>query len=525
MRANALGRLGSRPDIFWLAAGIALFAGAVIRLANINQFGFNSDEAVYAGQAAALAGNQSYADMFGIFRAHPLLVQFMVAVLFKLGGVNDLVPRLVAVITGLALVCVAGAFALRTGNRGASLIALVLAALSPYAIVISRQFLLDGPMALFCALSLFFVVVYIRRPSSTSLVAAAAAAGLAFLAKETGILLLPAYILFFLVCPSVPLGLRSAIQALGVYLLTVAPFPLALLLGGGNRIVGQYAAWQVLRRPNHTPDFYLHVLPDLGLPMVIFAIVGIVFALRRRNPEDVLLLCFIAVTFGFFQLWPVKGYQYLVVLVMPAAVLAADGLLKLAALLARIPESWRPPTFARARMALVAASVVVLAGSLAAASGVSPAVDATSDEQAKVVPQTFLAGSGGLEAGRPAGLWVNSHTPPGSRFLTIGPSFANVIQFYGQRVAQALSVSPNPLHRNPAYEPVGNPDLEIRSGRFQYLVYDAYSASRTPYFAAQLQKYVTKHDGTAIYTGRVSMRQSDGKVVEVPTVVIYEVHP
>jgi 4-amino-4-deoxy-L-arabinose transferase-like glycosyltransferase len=525
LSANALSRLANRPDLPWLVAYVVLAAAALIRVANIDQFGFNSDEAVYAGQAAALAGNQNYADMFGIFRAHPLLVQFMVAVLFKLGGVNDLVPRVLAVIAGLALVCVAAAFAYRTGNRAAALIALVFAALSPYAITISRQFLLDGPMALFCALSLYFMAIYIRRPSRTPLVASAAAAGLAFLAKETGILLLPAYILFFLIRPSVPLSLGNALRAAGVYLLTVAPFPLALLLGGGNRVVGQYAAWQVLRRPNHTPDFYLHVIPDLGLPMVILAVVGIFFVLRKRRPEDLLLLCFMAVTFGFFQLWPVKGYQYLVVLVMPTAVLAADGLLELASQLSRLPKSWRPPTLVRARTALVAASVVVLGATLVAAAGVPRVVDATSDEQTSVAPQTFLAGTGGLEAGRPAGLWVRSHTPPGSRFLTIGPSFANVIQFYGQRVAQALSVSPNPLHRNPAYEPVGNPDLEIRSGRFQYLVYDAYSASRSPYFASELEKYVRKHDGTPIYTGRVSIRQRDGTVVEVPTVVIYEVHP
>jgi hypothetical protein len=100
-----------------------------------------------------------------------------------------------------------------------------------------------------------------------------------------------------------------------------------------------------------------------------------------------------------------------------------------------------------------------------------------------------------------------------------------VIQFYGQRQAQALSVSPNPLHRNPSYEPVINPDLDIRSGRFQYLVYDAYSASRSPYFANRLRSYLTKHYGTPVYVGRVTTRAPDGRSVNVATVVIYEVHP
>ena len=67
--------------------------------------------------------------------------------------------------------------------------------------------------------------------------------------------------------------------------------------------------------------------------------------------------------------------------------------------------------------------------------------------------------------------------------LTIGPSMANILQFYGQRKALGLSVSPNPLHRNPAYEPVSNANSEIRSNNIQYLVWDSYSAQRSSFFA------------------------------------------
>ena len=70
--------------------------------------------------------------------------------------------------------------------------------------------------------------------------------------------------------------------------------------------------------------------------------------------------------------------------------------------------------------------------------------------------------------------------------LTIGPSMANILQFYGQRRALGLSVSPNPLHRNPAYTPVVNADLPLRNGQVQYLVWDAYSASRTTFFTERL---------------------------------------
>src|SRR6185437_5572715 len=80
------------------AAALILIAGtaAYVRFAGLSQVGFNSDEAVYSGQAAAIAGFQPYGQLFGVFRAHPLLVQFIVALGYALSGhVSDWLPRAV----------------------------------------------------------------------------------------------------------------------------------------------------------------------------------------------------------------------------------------------------------------------------------------------------------------------------------------------------------------------------------------------------------------------------------------------
>ena len=71
------------------------------------------------------------------------------------------------------------------------------------------------------------------------------------------------------------------------------------------------------------------------------------------------------------------------------------------------------------------------------------------------------------------------HVPAGSRLLAIGPSIANVLEYYGHHPVSALSVSPNPRNRNPAYAPVLNPDLAVRDGAFQYIVWDAYTAAQS----------------------------------------------
>ena len=55
--------------------GVALW----VRLIHLTALGFNSDEAVYTGQAGALAGVGDYARNFSPFRAHPLLLQTILA--------------------------------------------------------------------------------------------------------------------------------------------------------------------------------------------------------------------------------------------------------------------------------------------------------------------------------------------------------------------------------------------------------------------------------------------------------------
>ena len=66
-------------------------------------------------------------------------------------------------------------------------------------------------------------------------------------------------------------------------------------------------------------------------------------------------------------------------------------------------------------------------------------------------------------AGTPANSlrWARS-TPANARFLTVGPSLGNILRFYGNRDSVAMSVSVDPMKRNPAYVPVPNPDLSLR---------------------------------------------------------------
>jgi hypothetical protein len=117
-----------------------------------------------------------------------------------------------------------------------------------------------------------------------------------------------------------------------------------------------------------------------------------------------------------------------------------------------------------------------------------------------------------------------SHTPSGVEVLSIGPSMANILEFYGHRQVLGLSVSPNPLHRNPAYTPVKNPDLFLRTGQVQYLVWDAYSAARSHYFSGRLMSYVHRYRGSVVHVQSVTVSTPSGPV-RSPVIVVYEVRP
>jgi hypothetical protein len=303
--------------------------------------------------------------------------------------------------------------------------------------------------------------------------------------------------------PQIRIRLRWAAIAAGTFVAVLLPYPLALMFSGRSGTGHDYLSWQLFRRPNHTLLFYLEqVPPAVGLLLLATAAVGLVLLRGDGSWRERLLVSWILVPVAFFELWPVKGYQYLLPVAPAAAILAA-----------RLFTNLRP----RSRLAALAlpALAAVLAASLALPS--MQAVGASSRT-------TFLAGSGGVPGGRELGRFIRQ-LPEGSRFIAIGPSMANIIEFYGNRQAWGLSVSPNPLHRNPSYEPVVNPDLQIRRNDIQYLVWDSYSAARTPFFTRKLMSYVERYHGRAIHTESVVTRTAGGAPARRPVMVVYEVRP
>ena len=474
--------------------------GGFFRIWNIGALGFNSDEAVYSGQGAAIVGIPELAPYFPAFRAHPLLFQTLLSIGWWLDQ-SEMFGRILSAAFGIATIVVVYRLGALLYGRRAGFVAALFISVMPYHVVVSRQVLLDAPMTFFATLTLLALARYVTTMRSVWLYGAAAAMGLTFLSKETAVLLLGAVYAFFAVSADVRLRLRHALGAGALLVGMMAVFPLTLRLAGSERTGQNYLAWQLFRRPNHTLTFYpVEVTLAIGPLVLLAAAAGIWFLRNRFSWRERLLLAWIAIPALFFELWPVKGYQYLLPIAPAVAILAARFLVSGVG-----PLAVRP---------LRLAAILVVAVSIAVPSWqrVSPSSSTT-----------FLAGSGGVPGGREAGAWIDVHVPRNSILLTIGPSMANIVQFYGKRKAYGLSVSPNPLSRNPSYDPVTNPDLLLRRNEIQYLVWDSFSANRSRTFSEKLLRYADRYHGRVVHTQAVDVTRDDGTKVSTPVIVIYEV--
>src|SRR5512140_1703629 len=167
----------------WLIVLVAMAAGAFLRLWEVNAIGYNTDEAVYSGQAAAIAGVPGLKDFFPVFRAHPLLFQFVLSLIYKFYHFDDLVGRLLAVVFGLAMIFLVYQLGKLLYGRLPGALAALFVALMPYTVVVSRQVLLDGPMAFFATLTLYMLARFGTTQRSRWLYASAISMGLTVLSK------------------------------------------------------------------------------------------------------------------------------------------------------------------------------------------------------------------------------------------------------------------------------------------------------------------------------------------------------
>ena len=322
-RTPSLGRISWTG---WPGVLLVAMVGAFFRFWQIGSLGFNSDEAVYAGQAAGIAGRGAYLPYFPIFRAHPLLYQSLLSVVYRV-SVSDVAGRSLTVVFGVATLVVVYALGRLLYGPRAAIVAMLLLAVMPYHVIVTRQVLLDGPMVFFATSALWLLAKYCVDQGAVWLVAAAAVMGLAVLTKETAVVLVAGVYLFFMLSHVVKVRASLVAWSLAAMATVALAFPLAIVLEGASHRGSSYLAWQLFRRQNHPFDFYLTTVPPaIGLAVLGCAVAGLVADRRNLDWREWLLCTWAIAPIVFFTLTPLKGFQYLLPVAPVAAVLAARAL-------------------------------------------------------------------------------------------------------------------------------------------------------------------------------------------------------
>ncbi len=509
-------RLGK---ILLISAICLIFAGAIaFRLWDLMRIGFNSDEAVYTGQAAALAGDPMLDRYFSVFRAHPLLMQSLLAIMFAFTGVSDAVARFaVAIVFGVGSIAISFLAIRRMFGAAIATIAAGVLAAVPYHVILSRQVLLDAAVTIPLVAYFWALFSFSQGRQLNRFFLSAPLLGIAILTKETAIIAAISGAVFLAWSGAWrPLRLRHVVIWTALVAATVSPFLVSRLAFAGEAS-GGYVLYQFLRPPNHDWWYFPVVLWEFVTPWVLIpAVIGLGAMIARRTAADMLVLAWGGAFGLFFQAWPTKLFFYLMPVMPVIAVCAGHGLLLCGRVIAKLAGvRWEAATAS-------VASIVVLAG-LAAPSvdAITAGVEAWQGPfRADVEVQDF---AGAREVGR----WMASNSPDGAVLLTIGPSLGNIMSFYGHREWFALSIPKDPAARNPAYRHLANPDLAIRRHQVHYAVWDAYSADRSAFYNARLMRYVRKYMGTIRYSAWID---ADGQIqtgdrppngVE-PRVVVYD---
>jgi 4-amino-4-deoxy-L-arabinose transferase-like glycosyltransferase len=174
-RTEALvtGRRGRRrrPWVLEAAAlAVIVAVGGLLRFWNLDRVGFRGDEAVYAGQAAVLAGVDEFQRWFILMsrgNSNFLLFQRMVSLAYRTFGVSDVLARAVAATFSTLTVVVVFAIARSLYTRRAALIAALLLAVSSYSVVLGRLTLLDSTLTFLVTLAMLCLVKWDRtnRPA------------------------------------------------------------------------------------------------------------------------------------------------------------------------------------------------------------------------------------------------------------------------------------------------------------------------------------------------------------------------
>jgi hypothetical protein len=458
-RRSFAAAIGRRLDPLLIAI---MALAAFLRFWDLNRVGLRGDEAVYAGQAAVLAGTKGFSPYFILQSrgdSNFLLFQETVSVVYRVAGTGDVTARAVAATFSVLTVAVVYGIGATLFGRRTGLFSALLLSVSGYSVMLGRLALLDSTLTFLFATAMLCAAKWNATKRSGWLYGFAATAALTVQAKIVGGLALLVVAAYLLISRSTgELTWRRLLICAGVF--AAALTPMLVQLASNWTLYSSFLSTSV-RRASAVPWYYYGkvLLAHDGPFLLALYIIGIAFAVGRRARGDLLPLLWLLTVAVFYQIYPLKAFNYLLPGLPALCILAGRALDALV--------QWCRPGALR----LLSAGVL----SIVAVGAAAPSLRDVGRDDSYV----------GL---RDAATWMARSTPPGAGVITISRGSAQyVFAFYAHRdsypfgrfnLATVLpggrivpASAPPPGARTPRDWVSGWPDRLIRNGQVSYAVY------------------------------------------------------
>ncbi len=201
----------------------------------------------------------------------------------------------------------------------------LLFAINGYSIAIGRVALLDSTMVLFFTLSMFFLAKWLRQKEKRPLwiYLFAVSTALAAMTKTVAFLIIPIAIFALLSSRQIrKISLGTAGIAVLVFFATLTPAIYQLI--SNYDIYKEFFSQASIRVTNVPATYYFDKLAlNAGAVFLVVMFLGIAVALYYRKKEDLFCLLWLGIVFAFFQVQPIKGWNYLLPIIPIATILVA----------------------------------------------------------------------------------------------------------------------------------------------------------------------------------------------------------
>jgi 4-amino-4-deoxy-L-arabinose transferase-like glycosyltransferase len=485
-----------------LAVIIIIALAFILRIWDLGSIGFNGDESIYSGQAASLLNEEEFLKNFGLFRAHPLLLQSMVSIVFAIFGIHDTVARLVPVIFGTLTIFVTYLVGKELFHRNVGLASSFVLALLPFHIFFSRQVLPDVPLSFFVTIFLYFITKYKITGNGIYCYWTGVSCGLCFISKEVGIITVIIFVAYTLITHT--LKLRKLIIFLSGFISGAFPYFLLMLTReDAMNAFFLYGTFQLHREATPLSLQYPSILINeaFGYVLPILCIISVLLILResRKNSSKqyidqiILLGLTIGIIFFFYQVLPSKGDRFMITLVPPTVILGC------AFLVSNSVKHWR----VRKLLYIGIIPLILLSNNFLLS---------------KVLPVDDLKISDNL--GTPwrkeAALWIKDNISQDSGILTSETRLSNIIRFYSNHDVYSIEINPNP-----SYTQVNNPTLLILNKNVTVIVEDLDPKFSQNPQTFELRGYLDQFNTRLVFTA-FKHTMENGTNISVPMIKVYQ---